>query len=188
MNAFMGIIYSGIILSFFITTIEITKNKFKKKYLKDSKYDSYGDNEEEYKTREFKPILKSTIIYTILLIITLNFIGDLIGFDMTHYLFKDIFTFENFTNFINGSLYIIVLNSILYLGYIIQIFKRLEFLSTEDKNSTLIFKENFYGPILEEFLYRGIIFNILKEATFSNFQCSLISSLMFGICNIIIKI
>ena len=85
-------------------------------------------------------------------------------------------------------MYDLLKNATLYLGHIIQLVKRIEYLSIEDKNFVLILKENLYGPLLEEFIYRGIIFNILKDASFTNLQCALISSIMFGICKAFIKL
>jgi membrane protease YdiL (CAAX protease family) len=49
----------------------------------------------------------------------------------------------------------------------------------------LIIKENIYGPILEEVIYRGVIFNLLKSGGFTGSQSSIISSFLFGICNLI---
>ena len=182
MNSFTSVVYSAIILTIFITIIEITKNKFKRKYLQEFKGEEYVDNEDHYKIKEFKPIFFSTMSFAVILTITLYIIRGLIGYDINEYLFRDVISPHNLINFAKGSLYIIILNSILYSGYIIQLLKRIEILNLENKNFILILKENLYGPVLEEFIYRGIIFNILKEARYSNLHCSLISSLMFGLC------
>ena len=183
MNSFLSIIYSAIILTLFITIIELTKNKFKRKYLKTFKDEEYLDDEEHYKTIEFKSIFFSTISYAIVLTLTLHLLRDYIHYDINKYLFKDLTSSRSLINIVQGSLYIIFLNSILYSGYIIQLVNRIDILNFEKKNSVLIMKENFYGPILEEYIYRGIIFNIFKEARFSNLESSMISSLMFGVCN-----
>ena len=61
---------------------------------------------------------------------------------------------------------------------------RFEILSSEEKEWIFIIKENLYGPILEEIIYRGIIFNIMKAGGFTNVQSSFISSIMFGLCKL----
>jgi len=190
MNSLFAIICSLIILIIFIIVIEFTKKRFEKQYQnKTNSDDSYehDDNAEIYRIQEFIPIFKSTFAYAVILTLFLNAFGSLIEFNIENYLFKDIFTVESILIIIKGCAYITILNATLYLGLIIQIVKRIESLSIDDKNFVLILKENLYGPLLEEFIYRGIIFNILKDASFTNLQSALISSIMFGICKALIN-
>jgi membrane protease YdiL (CAAX protease family) len=191
MSSLYAIICSFIILIIFIIVIEFTKKRFENQYKKKtSSDDSYedDDNPEDYRIQEFIPIFKSTSAYAVILTLFLNAFGSLIEFNIKNYLFKDLFTLDTLIIIIKGCAYITILNATLYLGHIIQLVKRIEYLSIEDKNFVLILKENLYGPLLEEFIYRGIIFNILKDASFTNLQCALISSIMFGICKAFIKL
>jgi membrane protease YdiL (CAAX protease family) len=188
MNEIISIIYSLIILSFFIIIIELTKKHHHKKHLLNQNSNIHFktksiviDDEDNYKKEEFKLIFFTTLAYAIILTIILFSMNEflLIDFNLKIYLSVN---FDELTDTLKGSLSIVILNSILFAGYLIQIVMRIESLAVNDKTLLLIIKENIYGPILEEFLYRGIIFNILKAGSFSNVQASFISSLMFGLC------
>jgi membrane protease YdiL (CAAX protease family) len=104
------------------------------------------------------------------------------GFDIHFYLIskeKDI------NKIIFGSVWITILNSILFLGYIVQLIMGIEKLSVFYKPLPLVIKENIYGPLIEEIIYRGIFFNLFRASGFSDISSSLISSLLFGLCNFI---
>ena len=49
---------------------------------------------------------------------------------------------KDLTQLITGSVFILILNGCLYLGYLIQILKRYEYLNSETKDWILIIKEN----------------------------------------------
>jgi membrane protease YdiL (CAAX protease family) len=180
-----AIIYSTIILLLFILVIDLTKKLFRQKYLID-KADTAKTRIfwQKYYIEEFKPIFFSTLLFVILLIIGLNFVSDYVGFNINQFLFYEM----SFMNILRGSIFILLLNGVLYLGLIVQLVKGYEFLNLENKNWILLVKENLYGPILEEILYRGIIFNILVSYEYSNFNSAAISSVMFGICKNMNKI
>ena len=127
---------------------------------------------------EFKFIFFATFTFIILLIAILSQMCQFIEFNVMDQFYNN---FE-LMKMIQGSLFILSLNGVLYLGLIVQIIKGYEDLNIKNKNWILLVKENIYGPIIEEMLYRGIIFNILKSHGFSNINSSLISSLMFGVC------
>lgn len=48
----------------------------------------------------------------------------------------------------------------------------------------MFFREKIYGPIVEELIYRGIIFNILNRNINNYFISSLMSSILFGLSHI----
>lgn len=178
-----AIINSTIILLLFILVIDLTKNIFRKKYYKienTNKILNTNSNNfrQKYNTEEFKPIFVSTLFFVIFLILALNYLP--VGFDVNQFLFYDL----ELISIVKGSIFISLLNGALYLGLIVQLLKGYEHLNLESKNWVLVVKENIYGPILEEVLYRGIIFNILVSHGYSNTNSSVISSVMFGICNL----
>lgn len=49
------------------------------------------------------------------------------------------------------------------------------------KTSFCFFMENIYGPILEEFIYRGLLFTLLKEAGYNGIKSAIYSSLTFSL-------
>lgn len=110
-----------------------------------------------------------------ILLLFLHAIKGYLGYPIPDYNFQ-------WPNFIKGGLFALTLNSILFAGFLIQIYWRIEYLSIFRKPLSLIIKENLYGPILEEIIYRAIIFNILKTGGFSNQVSCYISSFLFGIC------
>jgi membrane protease YdiL (CAAX protease family) len=175
----LSILYSTIILCLFIIVIDLTKNIFKKIYMKDKEdLKKTRDFCDRFFIDEFKFIFFATFTFIILLIATLGQMGQFIEFNVMDQFYNN---FE-FIKMIKGSLFILLLNGVLYLGLIVQLIKGYEDLNIKNKNWILLVKENIYGPIIEEMLYRGIIFNILKSHGFSNIYSSLISSFMFGVC------
>ena len=197
MNEYLSIILSIVILSIFIVVIDITKSIFNKNYKKktishknsETKYKESNEECDEldlYNIEEFKLIFMTTLIFSITLIFILHFFSGVTGFDIYHHFMeRDLFDYLEILKVLSGGLFILILNSILFLGYLIQLIKRYEILSIEYKQLMLIIKENIYGPILEEVIYRGVIFNLLKSGGFTGSQSSIISSFLFGICNLI---
>ena len=88
---------------------------------------------------------------------------------------------ETFINMLKGSIYALIINSILFLGYISQLIIGIEEINWAP-TYLLIFREDIYGPILEEVIYRGIIYNLFFQDGYSQLSASIISSVLFGIC------
>lgn len=173
----LPLFYSTIIMGIFILVIDLTKSLFKKVYTERFKKQNKKIDNTVYNIEEFKYIFVNTLVFIITLIFILDKFKSQIGFDVI----ASILAKENSSNILIGSLFIFILNSTLFFGFIIQLFLNYEELNL-NKHWLLLVKENFYGPILEEILYRGIIFNFFLTCGYSNFYASLISSLMFGIC------
>ena len=95
--------------------------------------------------------------------------------------YEQIMESETFLNMIKGSIYAIFINSILFLGYISQLIIRIEDINFAP-TALMIFREDIYGPILEEVIYRGIIFNLFFQDGFSKLSACIISSVLFGLC------
>jgi hypothetical protein len=166
-----SLIVCFLISSGFIIIIDITKYFFKKH--------NTNVDEEVYNIEEFKPIFITTFIYLIFLLLILFKLQNFLGFNILGYMLYDI----SLTQIIKASFFSFSLNGILFLGYIYQLFRKIEFLSITDKNIFLIIKENIYGPLLEEMIYRLVIFNILRQVGgFSYLNSSIINSVMFGLC------
>lgn len=170
---------SIIIVVTFITVIEITKNKFNKYF--NAKTDKSNFDEEEYKKQEFKFIATSTLTYTIILLITLTVVSQPFKSHLKSNLYLEDYR-KYFLETLIGASYTILLNSLLYLGFLVQLLLKIENLKISDKETIFIIKENIYGPLLEEILYRGIIFNLLREGGNSPVSATFISSLLFGLC------
>jgi len=75
---------------------------------------------------------------------------------------------------------IILFISCLYLGYLYQLYNKIETLS-EYEGFTLFFKSVLYGPFMEEAIYRFIVFEIIRAGGYSNLSAASISSLIFGL-------
>ena len=45
----------------------------------------------------------------------------------------------------------------------------------------MFFKSVIYGPLIEEIIYRMIIFEIFKQGNYSNLYSNLITSFIFGL-------
>jgi hypothetical protein len=160
----------------FILIIDITKYIFKKRY--------ENIDEEIYNIEEFKPIFVTTLIYLISLFLILIKIRSFLGFNILIYFLYDI----SLIQIIKASFLSLILNGVLFSGYIYQLIRKIEFLRIWNKNFFLIIKENIYGPLLEEIIYRLVIFNILKHVGgFSPLNSSIINSVMFGLCKNILN-
>lgn len=183
----IALIYSTIILVFFILVIDLTKKgyslflaKSKKKnetYFYDPDVHQEQMQSEEYKKEEFKPVFLTTFLYTTILLAMM--------FKQNNFpMLKDYFYLQegDLNKAMKGSLLVFVINSILFAGFLFQLVLRIEKVSIEDKSFILIFRDVIYGPILEEIIYRGIIFNILRVGEYSNTYAAFLSSLSFGFC------
>jgi hypothetical protein len=104
----------------------------------------------------------------------------LIGFDLLHLLASEF----KLDKMIHGSVYAIILNSLLFLGFLIQYTLGVENLISIPNSNIILFKENFYGPFIEEIIYRLAMFNLLKYGGWGTTWSCILSSFMFGLCNL----
>jgi membrane protease YdiL (CAAX protease family) len=93
----------------------------------------------------------------------------------------------NIFKVIKGCMFAVILNSLLFLGLLVQFALSIEEIHIPCSRLILL-KENIYGPLIEEVIYRLIMFNLLKVGEFSDFNASLVSSLLFGLCKIVLKL
>jgi membrane protease YdiL (CAAX protease family) len=139
-----------------------------------SKVIEYEINERHsYREAELKIFLKYSFIYPLILII-----GNSINFNIIEVYFSPK---NNKTIYgkVLGTITILIINFILYSGLLIQFFMNIEYLYP--KTSFCFFMENIYGPILEEFIYRGLLFTLLKEAGYNGIKSAIYSSLTFSL-------
>lgn len=171
----ISILVSLAISCAFILIIDVTKFIFKKYYA--------DSNENNYMTDEFKFIFLSTFTYLLLLILILGKIEQFVGINIIEFLMNEI----SLSNSLFGFLFAIILNMLLYLGYLYQILLGIEGVN-KSQNYLIMIKERIYGPFLEEIIYRAFIYNFLKIlGNFSYFNSSLLCSLMFGLCIKLLK-
>ena len=124
MDEYFAFILSAGILTIFIATIDITKIKFAKYYkerqseLKKSSGDLMGEQPySDYKTDEFFPIFITTLIFILSVTISLFLTEDFTKFPIVIYFFG----INMWTQF-KGIFFISILNSILFAGYLVQIY------------------------------------------------------------------
>lgn len=94
---------------------------------------------------------------------------------------------DDLSQSVRSTALFLILNCVLYAGYILQLFLGNESLDIRNKNFVLVIRENIYGPILEEIIYRMILFNTLREGGHGDVVSALICNGLFGICKDVIK-
>ena len=131
-----------------------------------------------YRDEELKYFLGFSILYVFSLVLILYFIGPYINFNIKKIYFSSETNKPILEKVIKTSL-VLLINFILYSGLLIQFFKGIE--EIYPKTKFCYFMENFYGPILEEFIYRSILYSIFKYAGYSGKLSAFFSSFMFSI-------
>ena len=131
-----------------------------------------------YREAELKIFLKYSFIYPLILVIIYLIIGNSINFNIIEVYFSPKYN-KTINEKILGTITILIINFILYSGLLIQFFMDIE--SLYPKTSFCFFMENIYGPILEEFIYRGLLFTLLKEAGYNGIKSAIYSSLTFSL-------
>ena len=131
-----------------------------------------------YREAELKIFLKYSFIYPLVLVIIYLIIGNSINFNIIEVYFSPKYN-KTINEKILGTITILIINFILYSGLLIQFFMDIE--SLYPKTSFCFFMENIYGPILEEFIYRGLLFTLLKEAGYNGIKSAIYSSLTFSL-------
>jgi len=163
-----------------IAASKLIKKKNNKGNFNDySKIIEYEINERHsYREAELKIFLKYSFIYPLILVIIYLIIGNSINFNIIEVYFSPKYN-KTINEKILGTITILIINFILYSGLLIQFFMDIE--SLYPKTSFCFFMENIYGPILEEFIYRGLLFTLLKEAGYNGIKSAIYSSLTFSL-------
>ena len=144
-----------------------------------SKVIEYEINERQsYREAELKIFLRYSFIYPLILVIIFLIIGNSINFNIIEVYFSSQYN-KTIYEKILGTFTILIINFILYSGLLIQFFMNIE--SLYPKTSFCFFMENIYGPIIEEFIYRGLLFTLLKEAGYNGIKSAIYSSLTFSL-------
>lgn len=157
----------------------IKKNNNKNNLDDYSKVLEYKINERHsYREAELKIFLKYSFIYPLILIIIYLIIGSSINFNIIDVYFSPHYN-KTIYEKILGTITILIINFILYSGLLIQFLMNIETLYP--KTTFCFFMENIYGPILEEFIYRGLLFTMLKEAGYNGIKSAIYSSLTFSL-------
>lgn len=158
----------------------IVFNDEKRKKLK-QEYDKLQDEFDlKYRRGELIYILPSTFIFLVVLCIILIKFGNKLEFDFYQYLIEN--ELSNIFKHFLKSFIVFMINLILYSGYLIQLVIGNEEMKRRDL--IISFMEYLYGPLLEEIVYRGVIFNLLRMVEYSNIQSAMISSIIFGLSHL----
>ena len=175
----IAIIASILIPISFVVFVEKIKSIAKSRIIKNNndkeKYIFRGDL---YRDEELKIFLPFSFIYLIFIILFFIIIGPYINFNIFEIYFSKEYN-KPILEKISKTILIQIINLILYTGLLIQIFSRIEYLYPKTPFS--IFMENIYGPFLEEFVYRGFLFTLLKCGGFNGYLSALLSSLTFSL-------
>lgn len=177
---YIAIISSILIPISFVLYVDLIKKMAKSKLLKkNNKFkEQYELQSGLYREEELKFFLPYSFIYLILLISLFIFIGPYFNFDF----YKIYFTVEyNKSIFekIWKTLLIQIINLILYTGLLIQYITQVE--DIYPRSNFIFFMEVIYGPFLEEFIYRGILYTLLKQAGFNGYLSAILSSITFSL-------
>lgn len=181
---FLGII---IPISFVIYVDWIKKIAAKKLIRKkdENNFDDYSKmleyelkEKQSYREAELKFFLPYSIIYIIILILFLLLLGPYFNFDIIEIYFSSKYN-KTIKEKIIGTITILIINFVLYSGLLIQFLFGNE--SLYPKTKFTYFMENFYGPLIEEIIYRGILFTIFINAGFNGYKSAVYSSLTFSL-------
>ena len=131
-----------------------------------------------YRDEELKYFLGYSVLYILALILILFIIGPYINFDIKKIYFSKE-TNKPISKKITNTFLVLLINFILYSGLLLQFFMGIE--QIYPKTKFCYFMENFYGPILEEFVYRQVLYSIFRYANYSGKLSAIFSSFMFSI-------
>ena len=175
----VAIISSILIPISFVLFVDAVKKMAKSRLLKNKKdrekYELSGDL---YREDELKIFLPLSFIYLIFIILLFIIIGPYINFGIYEIYFSKEYN-KRLIEKIWKAILIQIINLVLYTGLLIQFISGIE--QIYPKTRFCFFMENIYGPFIEEFVYRGILFTLLKQAGFNGYQSAIFSSLTFSL-------
>ena len=170
---YIAIISSILIPISFVLFVDLIKRIAKTKLIK--KYELQDDL---YREKELKFFLPCSFIYLIFILLTFIILGPYINFNFYEIYFSNEYNKPIFEK-IWKTILIQIINLILYTGLLIQYVTGIEYLYPRSK--FIFFMEVIYGPFLEEFIYRGILFTLLKQAGFNGYLSAIFSSITFSL-------
>ena len=154
---------------------DLNKNKFND-YRKTIEYEI--KERHSYRDAELKFFLPYSFIYLFFLFLIYLIIGNYINFNIIEIYFS-----SEYNNSIKEkcvkTIIVLLINFILYSGLLIQFFMGIE--SLYPKTFFRYFMENIYGPIIEEIIYRGLLFTLFKQAGYHGIKSAIYSSLTFSL-------
>ena len=168
----LSIILSIVVTLSFLIYIDfikkLIKNKIPNQLLKSDKF--------LYRDYELKYFFPYAVIILFVYILIFAIIAPYINFDVQKIYFDNDYSLKD----IILKIIIMEINLLfLYLGLIIEIILKLDYLMLG--TSFINFMSIIFVPFLEEFIYRGIIFSLLKQSGFKFFMSALLSGLLFSI-------
>ena len=170
---YIAIISSILIPISFVLFVDLIKRIAKTKLIK--KYELQDDL---YREKELKFFLPCSFIYLIFILLTFIILGPYINFNFYEIYFSNEYNKPIFEK-IWKTILIQIINLILYTGLLIQFVTGIEYLYPRSK--FIFFMEVIYGPFLEEFIYRGMLFTLLKQAGFNGYLSAIFSSITFSL-------
>ena len=170
---YISIISSILIPISFVLFVDLIKRIEKSKLIK-----RYELQDDLYREKELKFFLPCSFIYLIFILLTFIILGPYINFNFYEIYFSNEYNKPIFEK-IWKTILIQIINLILYTGLLIQFVTGIEYLYPRSK--FIFFMEVIYGPFLEEFIYRGILFTLLKQAGFNGYLSAIFSSITFSL-------
>ena len=170
---YIAIISSILIPISFVLFVDLIKRMAKTKLIK-----KYELQTELYREKELKFFLPCSFIYLILIILTFVIIGPFINFNFYEIYFSNEYN-KPILEKIWKTILVQIINLVLYTGLLIQFLTGIEYLYPRTR--FLFFMEIIYGPFIEEFIYRGILFTLLKQAGFNGYLSAIFSSITFSL-------
>ena len=175
----IAIISSILIPISFVLFVDAVKKMAKSRLLKNKKdIEKYEFSGDLYREDELKIFLPLSFIYLIFLILLFIIIGPYINFNIYEIYFYKEYN-KPLIEKVGKAILIQIINLVLYTGLLIQFISGIE--QIYPKTPFCFFMENIYGPLIEEFVYRGILFTLLKQAGFNGYQSAIFSSLTFSL-------
>ena len=199
LNIIIYDIFPFLIVFLYVVFIDLIKQIFKKYLAKSFKVDEKSLNKLEinlrmlkdvnnikelqdlkYRKEELKIIFLGTIIYLTVLCITVFIIAPHYSYNLIEYVKLNS---ESLLFCTIKSITLIFNLLVLYSGLFVEhyYYKINPF---HNKRGIRFWMENIYAPLIEEFMFRFIVFNLLKINGHSSIKSALISSLMFGIAHL----
>ena len=170
--------YIAIILSILIPISFVLFVDFIKRIAKTKLIKKYELQSELYREKELKFFLPCSFIYLVLIILTFIIIGPYIHFNFYEIYFSNEYNKPIFEK-IWKTILVQIINLVLYTGLLIQYLTGIEYLYPRTR--FIFFMEIIYGPFIEEFIYRGILFTLLKQAGFNGYLSAIFSSITFSL-------
>ena len=174
----VAIISSILIPISFVLFVDGVKKLAKSKLIKNKIDEEKYLNAIDYRRDELKFFLPFSLIYLIFIVLLFVIIGPYINFNLYEIYFSKEYN-KPIMEKISKTILIQIINLVLYTGLLIQFFSRIEFIYP--KTYFYFFMENLYGPFLEELVYRGILFTLLKQAGFNGYLSAIFPSLTFSL-------